>query len=658
MNSTTALRNMRRYSYYLTLLILVSAVPSILSAQRGAGSGSSGAAPITYHVTFPEPEHHWMQVEMTVSNLRTQPLDARMSRSSPGRYAVAEFAKNVFWLEAYNGKGQKLSYTRPDADVWRIAGHDGTVRVVYRIFGDYANGTYFGVDTTHAHLQMPAAFMWAVGHDNQPIRITFTAAASSRWKIGTQLYTTNDPDTFTAPNLQYFMDSPTELSDFLTSTFTVPNTDGTPANFRLVVHSDGSQSDVDELAKMVQRLVREQMAVFGELPKYEPGNYTFLLDYVPWGAGDGMEHRNSTSISSTRISLKTPDGKKSALGTISHEFFHNWNMERIRSAGLEPFDFTRENVTCCLWLGEGFTQYYGPLLLTRAGLDTGQRGSGPPVGNAVSVINAPGRADRSPVQMSEYAPFADGAGTFVDQTDSDRTFLSYYTYGAGIALALDLSLREMSDGKQSLDDFMRLLWAEHGKPGGPAPGLVAKPYTLKDLRDHLAALTGNRKFADDFFEKYIEGREVPDYARLLEPAGYVLKMTDSGRGWIGKVVVAESADGLVIGAEDGGGYRSGPSVVPFDTPLYDAGVDSGDTITVIDGHRATLDAWNAIPNRNPGALVAITVMRRDGTIVTKSITLKPDPTAQQIVPVESLPGGNLTPAQKAFREAWLSTKAK
>src|SRR5436190_24386132 len=137
---------MRRHLSLLALLLV--------TATAGWAQTNS---PIVYQVTFPEPEHHWMQVEMTVSNLGTQPFDARMSRSSPGRYAVAEFAKNIFWLEAYNGKGQKLATTRPDADVWRVAGHDGTVRIVYKIFGDHANGTYFGLDTTHAHLQMPAA---------------------------------------------------------------------------------------------------------------------------------------------------------------------------------------------------------------------------------------------------------------------------------------------------------------------------------------------------------------------------------------------------------------------------------------------------------------------------------------------------------------------
>ena len=115
-----------------------------------------------------------------------------MSRSSPGRYAVQEFAKNVFWVEAYDGR-RKLTYTRPNVDGWHVAGHDGTVRLVYRIFGDYADGTYMAVDTTHAHLNMPAAFLWAAGPDARPIRITFVPPAGSNWKAGTQLFPTSDP---------------------------------------------------------------------------------------------------------------------------------------------------------------------------------------------------------------------------------------------------------------------------------------------------------------------------------------------------------------------------------------------------------------------------------------------------------------------------------
>ncbi len=291
--------------------------------------------PVAYTVSFPEPEHHWLQVEATFRGLGTHAAPRADEPSSPGRYAVHEFAKNVFWVEATDGNGQPLDVHAADADEWDVAGHDGTVRLVYKIFGDYADGTYLGVDTTHAHMNMPATFMWAC----RPRCARRCASRSRRrpasnWKVGTQLYPTSDPFTFTAPNLQYFMDSPTELSDFVTSTFTVPNAGRhRRRDFRVVAHADGSQSDVDELAKIVERLVREEMAVYGEFPKYEPGHYTFLLDYVPWGHGDGMEHRNSTSISVPGLSLRTPQGRRQALDTIAHEFFHNWNVERIRPAG-------------------------------------------------------------------------------------------------------------------------------------------------------------------------------------------------------------------------------------------------------------------------------------------------------------------------------------
>ena len=456
------------------LVVALSALGSSTSVRTSsvlAARQQVQAPPIAYRITFPEPEHHWMQVEMTVKGLGQQPLQARMSRSSPGRYAVHEFAKNVFSFEAFDSKGTKLAFSRPNVDEWDVAGHDGTVRAVYKIFGDHADGTYLGVDTTHAHLNMPAAFMWAVGHDMDPVQFTFVPPAALNWKIATQLFPTSDPWTFTSPNLQYYMDSPTELSDFLMGRFSVPNADGTPANFRVMVHGgDSTQAEVDELSLMIQRLVREEEAVYGEFPKYEPGYYTFLLDYVPWGFGDGMEHRNSTSISEPGLTIHTREDRVAALSTISHEFFHNWNVERIRPEGLEPFDFTRENITCCLWLAEGFTQYYQPLFLTRMGVG----GPGAPgVNNVAAVINGSGREVRSAVQMSQYGPFNDAAQS-IDMRDANRTFISYYTDGAAIAFGLDLTLRERSGGKTSLDDYMRLLWTRFGKPGGPAAGLVGR----------------------------------------------------------------------------------------------------------------------------------------------------------------------------------------
>jgi len=613
-------------------------VALLVIAAAAAPAGAQSA--VDYVVRVPEPEHHWIEVEVRVPDLGSSPLRARMSRSSPGRYAVHEFAKNIFRIEAWNGAGTPLDVDRSGVDEWTVAGHDGAVTLRYRIFGDTPDGTYMGTDATHARLNMPATFLWAEGLEWRPIRIRFEPPSDSGWRVGTQLFPTDDPFAFTAPNLQYFMDSPTELADFVTSTIEVPGDTRagdtrSPATVRVFAHTDGSQDDVDLLARDIARLVREQLAVFGDFPAFEPGYYTFLLDYVPWADGDGMEHRNSTFISSAGVSLRTAAGRRRALGTISHEFFHLWNVERIRPVGLEPFDFTRENVTCCLWLAEGFTQYYGTLLLRRAGLRDDL-----PVGSLPLVLAAPGRRVRSAVEMSEHAPF-DDAGISVDAHDRSRTFVSYYAFGSAIALALDLSLRQLSDGRVTLDDYMRRLWEVHGRPGGSQPGLVDRPYTLADLRRHLAEVSGDADFADDFFDRYVEGRELADYGALLGQAGFVLEPRNPGSAWAGDVALQESAAGLVVA-----------DVVPFDTPLYRAGVDRGDVLLAIAGQRATRAAWTALARRRPGEQVTIEIRRRDGQTVTAALALEADPWRVTVAADDAM----LTPEQRAFRAGWLASR--
>jgi len=223
----------------------------------------------------------------------------------------------------------------------------------------------------------------------------------------------------------------------------------------------------------------------------------------------------------------------------------------------------------------------------------------------------------------------------------------------------------MSGGKTSLDDFMKLLWQRHGKPGGPQPGLVAKPYSLKDLRDLLAELS-TRTFADQFFDKYVEGREVLDYAALLEPAGFQLRPSAPDRGWLGNVRVQIAGQANATGRGGRGGRAQGAApdpnaapdtapqplvildVVPLGTPAYDAGLDQSDTVTAIDGQPASPSAWSGIGSRKPGDTVTLAVTRRDGSQATLKVTLKADP-ALQVVDM----GNSMTPAQKAVREAWL-----
>ncbi len=616
--------------------------------------------PVQYRLSFPAPEHHYAQVEVTWTGVPGGTLEARMSRSSAGRYAVHEFAKNVFDLHAYDGKGKELRATRPNPYQWNVAGHDGTVRIVYKVFGNHVDGTYLAVDDSHAHMNMPATLMWARGFDLRPARITFEPPAKSSWKPATQLFPTNDPWTFTAPNLQYLMDSPTELSDFTLRSFKVKNADGKEFTIRTAVHHDGDPAAIDEYAAGTEKIVNEAAAVFGEFPVFDAGTYTFLGDYVPWGGGDGMEHRNSTVVASP-TSFKNLAAVRGVLGTVSHEFFHCWNVERIRPKTLEPFNFEEANISGELWLAEGFTTYYGPLILRRAGLAPADPVD--QVSSALTIINSPARQFRSAVEMSQMAPFSDAA-VAIDETNLSTTFISYYAYGAALAVALDLSLRDRSNGTITLDDFMRAMWLAHGKPEGPSPGIIAKPYTLKDVRDRLAEVSKDRKFADEFFDRFIEGREVPDYEKLFRRVGLMLRRRNPGVAWDGVLGQGLGGGGRVgrRGSRTGGaapqtgGVRI-PGLLNWGTPAFNAGLEEGDVITTADGKAiATMDDWQAaVRSHKPGDRMGVEV-HRHGATVKATITLSEDPT-MEVVTLEST-GATLSADQKAMRDAWLAPKRR
>jgi predicted metalloprotease with PDZ domain len=624
-----------------------------ISGSLASGSLTSGPlaaqSPVVYRVAFPAPEHHYAQVEVIFSNAPAGPLEARMSRSSPGRYALHEFAKNVFELRAFDGQGKELTAVRPNPYQWDIAGHDGTVRIVYRIYGDHVDGTYLAIDATHAHMNMPATLLWARGLDRRAVRITFEPPKQGAWIAATQLFPTDDPWTFTAPNLQYLMDSPTELSAQTIRSFTVRNPDGKPQTVRTAIHHDASDAEVDEYVAGAEKIVNEHGAVFGEFPAFDDGTYTFLGDYVPWGGGDGMEHRNSTVVAAP-VSLRNPGMVGGVLDTVSHEFFHAWNVERIRPKALEPFNFEEANISGELWLAEGFTQYYGTLIMGRAGLTDRHQTVARLAQAATTVMNEAGRQFRSAVAMSQMAPFTDAARS-VDRTNFSTTFISYYTYGSAIALALDLSLRDRSHGQLTLDDYMRAMWRAHGKPGGAEPGLVAKPYTVKDARERLAEVSGDRAFADAFFDKYVEGRDVADYPSLLARAGYVMRKRNAGAAWAGLV---EAGTPRTQSTVDASGTIT--SLLPWGSPAFTAGLDQGDVIVDVDGKAmASKVLQAALKARKPGDTLVITYRRRGGTTGTASIVLKEDPTMETVA-VETA-GGMLTPEQKAFRDAWLGSRA-
>ena len=583
-----------------------------------------------------------MQVEATFPDVVQPTLELRMSRSSPGRYSLHDFAKNVYDVRAFGADGRELQPARPDAYGWNVTGHGGAVTMKYKVYGDRVDGTYLAVDTTHAHINMPAAIMWARGLDDRPAAVSFAQPAGRQWRVATQLFGDSSPDParrpvpdpfeFTAPNLQYLMDSPAEFGPIAMRQFSIGS-----SRFRFSLHHAGTEAEVDGFVQDVEKIVRQEGAIFGEYPQYEPGYYTFLADYLPYANGDGMEHRNSTVMTSPAA---IAGARTDLLDTVAHEFFHCWNVERIRPQGLEPFDFDRSDLSGELWLAEGFTQYYGPLVLHRARLvdlpETARTLTG-----LIEAVQGPAHLVRSAEEASQMAPFTDG-GRAVDRTNWSNTVISYYPYGGAVALALDLTLRDRTDGRVTLDDFMRAMWRAFGAPGGSRPGYVDKPYSIGDAEATLASVSGDRVFAREFFARYIRGHEVADYSRLLARAGFSVRPRNPGRAWLGDVRLDMRR-----------GARLATLVAPT-WPLYSAGVDQDDELQHVDGLRITgePDLQAALQRHKPGDSVAIAFVDRTGIQKTATVTLAADPHVE-VVPIDA---GAMTSEQKMFREQWLNWK--
>lgn len=602
------------------------------AASERAPNAARGAA-VEYTIAFPNAAHHEAQVTVTFRAVPPGTLQVRMSRSSPGRYALHEFAKNVYSFSAVDSRGRALTVTRPNPHQWDVRGHDGTVKVTYTLFGDRADGTYAGIDRSMAHLNIPATFAWARGLEGRPVRVTFNRPDPS-WTVATQLFPTADSSTFTAPHLQYFMDSPTHVG---TQTWYEwdETANGKTYKMRIALDHLGTSAEGDAYFKSTEKIVEQATRVFGTLPDFDGGNYTFLATYLPWAAGDGMEHRNSTSLTSTGA-LAT--SMSDLLGTVSHEFFHAWNVERIRPRTLEPFSFEEANMSGELWLAEGFTSYYGPLIVRRAGLQDDAEFAQDMAGAVNLVLNAPGRRFFSAVEMSRQAPFTDAAVS-IDPQNKGNTFISYYPFGQAIALALDLTLRGRG---HTLDDFMREMWKTHGvQQRNYAP---VTPYTVADARAALARVTGDAAFARDFFARYIEGREAAPYAELLRQGGFVVRKARGGAAWAGDVPLRYDGGKAVVTA---------PS--PIGSPLYAVGVDRNDRIVSIDGRAMAGSAdWSAVLSAHkPGDVVPIIFDSR-GSTIHEMLTLGESPRIE-IVTFEAA-GEPVTDAVRAFRAAWLGAK--
>lgn len=503
----------------LSIAVLLGACRTVpASPAPGAAPERVAAGPrldIAYRVGFGDPAAHLYDIRLDVAGALGDTLELQLPVWSPGRYMRFDFARNVQEFTVVGRDGRPVRWDRENGSLWRVypAGA-GAVTVHYRVFANTLSGTFSVLDSAHANWNGASLFMYVAGHKPDPVRLHIDPPAG--WHVMNGDTRTNDQSDYAFENYDRLIDSPTEVAPaFMVDSFTV---DG--RLYRTMVHYNGS-APAGVRARFVgdvQKLVRYENSVFAPPPLQM---YTFIFN-IGYPGGDGMEHLYSTQIIDRRQWADT-FAVLPGISSAAHEYFHVWNVKRVRPLLLGPFDYTSERYQPSLWVAEGWTQYYGQVALVRAGV-LPPAALYPMIANLVRQnLTAPGRKEVSARMASFEAPFWDGAAAPY-ATNGANSFFTYYTKGAGIALYLDLLIRSRSNGARSLDDAFRNLKHLSWEQPNASYYLQGRGYTEADVERAVSEAVGMDMH--DWFERHVGGTDDMDYDQALGWAGLRLVRGD------------------------------------------------------------------------------------------------------------------------------------
>ncbi|HEX6719114.1 MAG TPA: PDZ domain-containing protein [Pyrinomonadaceae bacterium] len=603
----------------IVTLILIAILSSVAAAQEPP------LRSITYHLSMSRPVSHLFEVQIIVElpeQLKDKPLQFQMPKWSPGRYAVFDFAKNVQEFRA-NG-----TVTRVDDQTWSVTprGSD-TLTISYKVFGNDLSGTFSQLDNRHANYNGGSIFMYVVGHKPDPVKLSIQAP--SGWKIVNGRTAHPGQSEWQFPNWDIMIDTPTEIApDWTQDDFEVGG-----KKYHVVVHSFGPEGGKrPALVKDIEKIVRAEVAMWGP-PEFE--EYTFLIHFASDDqSGDGMEHLTSTQIIEPGA-LAELGVYDRALDTVAHEFFHVWNVKRLRPQELGPWDFTRPVATRGLWIAEGFTNYYGHLMSRRAGIFDNKKFFSRESQTITRIEHAPGNRLMSAEESSLVAPFLDDA-PHAQSTNLENTSISYYPKGELIAMVMDLLVRGRTQGKASLDDVMRDMYDElYLKSPNSSYYLRGRGYQTQDL-ERIVSRRSGFDFSD-FFKRYIRDTEMLPYEEAFAYVGLRLVKTNAKEPYDA---------GLSIDFED---HTAIIDDVRNGSPAEDAGLQSKDEVISLGGNKITADSWRkTLARYKPGDSVPVTV-KRDRRTINMNIVLGQPERFEYTIEEKS----DATAEQKTLRTAWL-----
>ena len=601
-------------------------------------AAAEGPFRIAYTMTLRRPETHLFEVVIEVETPRAEEfVEFQMPRWSPGRYAIFDFAKNV---QEFRASGDcapaarcgttNLAVSRVDTQTWRVRTLGGRrLRASYKVFGDDLSGTFSQFDDRHANWNGASVFMYVVGHKPDPVSLRVDAPPG--WRVVNGHTAREGQVEFQFPNYDVLIDTPTEVApDWTLDEFRV---DG--KLYRVVVHSFGGEGGKRAaLVRDLEKIVRAQTAMWGA-PEFD--SYTFLIHFDPTAPrGDGMEHLNSTQLVETSA-LGDEGALESVLGGASHEFFHVWNVKRLRPAGLGPWDFTRPVNTRGLWIAEGFTNYYGALMRHRAGLRTEARLLDVFGRTIAYVENEPGNRLMSAEESSLLASFLDGT-PHAQRVNLENTSISYYPKGEVLGLVLDLLIRGRSRGRASLDEVLRRAYDEfYVRAPQDSYYLRGRAYTNEEFFALASRVAGFD--LSDFHARHARGTETPPY--------------DEAFAYVGLRLARRPHVNEPFNAGISTDWREQQRAVVFNvragSAAERAGLRQGDELVSFGRTAVTAATWRgALNSFRQGDRVPV-VLRRGPQTVNATLALDaPDNFTYRL---EELP--DAPPEARALRAAWL-----
>lgn len=547
------------------------------------------------------------QVSITVPANQDTQLTFIMPAWSPGAYTFSEYAQFVEEVSASNGGKKKLPVRKLNERSWRVSTKGAPlVEFTYRVDNPRRFMNFSINDSSHASVQGPSTFMYVEGRKDNPVTVRYIVPEG--WELATSLAETPEDDglVYTSPNYDILIDSPAEIGDLDERSFTVR---GSPVH---VVMYGESGFDKEAFVKTVRQVVDYQVSFFDDAPF---DKYLFLFYTGAYGAGGGgLEHLNSTNISLALPQMQSDIG--SAANVTAHEFFHLWNVKRIRPEVLGPFDYTQPACTRALWFAEGVTSYYADLSQLRSGLVDEGKFLSMQKQQIVSLQHNPDRKVTSVEQASlkiwERGYFHSG--------------VSYYNKGQLLGLLLDLRIRHETENRRSLDDMMRYMNTNFAKRG------------LGYAEDELSKVASSIAGTDlaEFFSRYVAGVDELPFAEYFAWAGIDFREERKQFTTIGTLRIfgpRNRIDSIVAG---------GPAAL--------AGIQRGDHLLEIDGQRIKnqVDVAITVSGKKPGETVAV-VVERDGKRKTLVVTTISEVRFEYDMRYVENP----TPPQGRIRNGWL-----